>query len=214
MTIVLTAMIGKYCIMAADRKESYNLSSFIGRINQKLRPPSEVNKIVIANNNSFSGTGSVRVLNVFKKYFKNIALKTPHKLYNINEYIELFNKKSDFDGLNFCVISPISDGFISTMYYYLDKKYTSYMISSNMGYKKGKGQILGPSDIIYNDLMSEYLNMIELLSNEDDINEQIIIDYLKVFFKRNSKKSKYVSSNFDIVFHSLAENVKTLLIAN
>lgn len=195
MTLIVTAMIGDYSIMAADRKQSihpdFDVFSFF------IPKPEDTTKIILHNGVAFTGSGNSLILDRIKSYYKSLID------ININEIVEdkstYFESVSDFKGLNFAISMVITDCvFLNVFHFQNDDKYLYKAIRSDVIYdSKFKIVILPPSDVDYSNIFNYcQLEFSKLIS----YNENSIVVALKKIFRKISNESKYVSSDFDVVF--------------
>lgn len=199
MTLIVSGMIGKYSILAADRKQS-NLFTIL--INNSFLK--DITKIRLVSGIAFSGTGRASILNAIKDDFTNLIKENPEKLLLDNK-INYFNHISDFKGLNFVVTMQLNTGaFIHKFYLQGKNSYYNHVESSNNKSEINPYNImvLQPADVNIDDALKY---CIDVFKNSINDNKETIIQKLKIIFDTYSKESKFVSADFDVVFQSANE---------
>lgn len=204
MTLIVTAMIGNYSIMAADKKQTIDpyFSLF-----QHLVP--DTTKIVLHKGIAFTGSGNANILDDIKSHYINLINNEIIKI--TEDQSSYFNKISDFNGLNFTICAILSSGVFLNIFYlqnstqYIFKFFRSDHQIENNNFKIG---ILYPPDIKYDSVFEYSYKEFSKLHNLDKIS---IIDSLKNIFKKFSTESKFISADFDVVF---LEKDKTYFIEN
>lgn len=195
MTLIVTAMIGNYSIMAADRKQTIDPNFWMF---QNFVP--DITKIILHDGVAFTGSGNASILDIIKQYYKNLIDKDINKV--LLDHTKYFNETSDFKGLNFVTSTVITGGIFLNIFHLQDEKsYYIVYIRSDQIYNNDafKIVILPPSDInpfvfdIKNCCETEFLKLVIY-------DEYSIINALKNIFKIVNTKSKQVSSDFDVVF--------------
>lgn len=198
MTLIVTAMIGNYSIMAADRKQSLNpnfeyLSKLIN-----FNSFEDVSKIVLKENCFFSGTGNASILHSIKEYYIDLIDNDIDKITTDNS--KYFEEKSDFNGLNFVISTCLNSGVFLNMFYIQESnKYIFNFLRSDFEIPNNnfKISILNPPDI-KNNFIFEYCN--KEFSKLNKFDSQTITKSFKKIFRFFSDESKYISSDFNIVF--------------
>lgn len=204
MTLIVSGMIGKYSILAADRKQS-NLFTIL--INNSFLK--DITKIRLVSGVAFSGTGRASILNAIKDDFTRLINETPQKLL-IDDKIYYFNHISDFKGLNFVVTMQLNTGvFIHKFYLQGKDSYYNHIESSSNKSENNPYNImvLQPADVDIDDILKYCIGV---FSNSENDNKEAIIQKLKIIFETYSKASKFVSADFDVVFQS-ADEASTIL---
>lgn len=194
MTLIVSAMIGQYSVLAADRKQSNLFTILIGKSFLK-----DITKIRLVSGIAFSGTGRASILNKIKSDFTTIIHKNPQELL-VDDKFKYFNKISDFKGLNFVVSLQLSTGEYLHKFYLQGKNsyYKHFEISNNRKTSNPFNiMVLQPADIDFDEALNYCINA--FASSENESKETIVLK-MKNIFKHYSKKSKFVSSDFDIVF--------------
>lgn len=194
MTLIVSAMIGQYSVLAADRKQSNLFTILIGKSFLK-----DITKIRLVSGIAFSGTGRASILNKIKSDFTTIIHKNPQELL-VDDKLKYFNKISDFKGLNFVVSLQLSTGEYLHKFYLQGKNsyYKHFEISNNRKTSNPFNiMVLQPADIDFDEALNYCINA--FASSENESKETIVLK-MKNIFKHYSKKSKFVSSDFDIVF--------------
>lgn len=197
-------MIGKYSILAADRKQS-NLFTIL--INNSFLK--DITKIRIVSGVAFSGTGRASILNAIKDDFTHLINESPEKLL-LDDKINYFNHISDFKGLNFVVTMQLNTGaFIHKFYLQGKDSYYNHVESSNNKSETNPYNImvLQPADVDIDSILKYCINVFENSKNDD---KDAIIQKLKTIFDTYSKASKFVSADFDVVFQSADEEASIL----
>lgn len=195
MTLIVTAMIGNYSVIAADRKQSNLFTILIGKSFLK-----DTTKIEISSNFIYTGTGRVSILNKIKKYFK-ISINNNKNIIP-SEIVNFLDHHSDFNGLNFVSISKNSEQEFIHQFYFQDiNKYIPYTLNSKTKDLNNKYNVitLNPADINFK--TSIYIAKKEI-ENLESFEKEDIVNSFKKIFKHFSVNSKFVSSEFDIVFLS------------
>jgi len=203
-TLIVSGMIGKYSILAADRKQS-NLFTIL--INNSFLK--DITKIRLVSGVAFSGTGRASILNAIKDDFTRLINETPQKLL-IDDKIYYFNHISDFKGLNFVVTMQLNTGvFIHKFYLQGKDSYYNHIESSSNKSENNPYNImvLQPADVDIDDILKYCIGV---FSNSENDNKEAIIQKLKIIFETYSKASKFVSADFDVVFQS-ADEASTIL---
>lgn len=204
MTLIVSGMIGKYSILAADRKQS-NLFTIL--INNSFLK--DVTKIRLVSGVAFSGTGRASILNEIKDDFTHLINKSPEKLL-LDDKINYFNHISDFKGLNFVVTMELNTGvFIHKFYLQGKDSYYNHVESSNNKSEANPHNImvLQPADVDIDSILKYCINVFDNSKNDD---KDTIIQKLKTIFDTYSKASKFVSADFDVVFQSADEEATIL----
>lgn len=197
-------MIGKYSILAADRKQS-NLFTIL--INNSFLK--DITKIRLVSGVAFSGTGRASILNAIKDDFAHLINESPEKLL-LDDKINYFNHISDFKGLNFVVTMQLNTGaFIHKFYLQGKESYYNHVESSNNKSETNPYNImvLQPADVDIDSILKYCINVFENSKNDD---KDAIIQKLKTIFDTYSKASKFVSADFDVVFQSADEEASIL----
>jgi hypothetical protein len=187
-------MIGQYSVLAADRKQSNLFTILIGKSFLK-----DITKIRLVSGIAFSGTGRASILNKIKSDFTTIINKSPQELL-VDDKLKYFNKISDFKGLNFVVSLQLSTGEYLHKFYLQGKNsyYKHFELSNNRKTSNPFNiMVLQPADIDFDEALNYCINA--FASSENESKETIVLK-MKNIFKHYSKKSKFVSSDFDIVF--------------
>lgn len=196
MTLIVSAMIGQYSILAADRKQSNLFTILIGKSFLK-----DITKIRLVSGIAFSGTGRASILNKIKSDFTTIIHRNPEDLL-VDDKLKYFNQISDFKGLNFVVSLQLSTGEYLHKFYLQgkDSYYNHFELSNNRNNSNPfKIMVLQPADIDFEDTLNYCINA---FANSENESKETIVLKMKNIFKHYSQKSKFVSSNFDIVFQS------------
>lgn len=204
MTLIVSGMIGKYSILAADRKQS-NLFTIL--INNSFLK--DITKIRLVSGVAFSGTGRASILNAIKDDFAHLINESPEKLL-LDDKINYFNHISDFKGLNFVVTMQLNTGaFIHKFYLQGKESYYNHVESSNNKSETNPYNImvLQPADVDIDSILKYCINVFENSKNDD---KDAIIQKLKTIFDTYSKASKFVSADFDVVFQSADEEATIL----
>lgn len=187
-------MIGEYSVLAADRKQSNLFTILINRSFLK-----DITKIRLVSGVAFSGTGRASILNDIKEDFTQIIQEQPEKLL-VDDRLDYFNHKSDFKGLNFVFTLQLSTGeFIHKFYLQGSDEYSSHIERSGIKPKINPFNImvLQPADVEFNDALNYCIATFKDIEHNEKHN---IIEKMKTIFLHYSKQSKFVSSDFDIVF--------------
>jgi hypothetical protein len=187
-------MIGQYSVLAADRKQSNLFTILIGKSFLK-----DITKIRLVSGIAFSGTGRASILNKIKSDFTTIIHKNPQELI-VDDKLKYFNKISDFNGLNFVVSLQLSTGEYLHKFYLQGKNsyYNHFELSNNRKTSNPFNiMVLQPADIDFDEALNHCINAFS--SSENESKETIVLK-MKNIFKHYSKKSNFVSSDFDIVF--------------
>lgn len=198
MTLIVSAMVGQYSVLAADRKQS-NLFTIL--INKSFLK--DITKIRVVSGIAFSGTGRASILNEIKDDFTKIIEETPEKIL-VDDRLDYFNNKSDFKGLNFVVTLQLSTGvFLHKFYLQGTDGYYNHVERSDIKPKINPFNImvLQPADVEFNDALNY---CIEVFKNSTG-DKHAIISKMKLIFSHYSKTSKFVSGDFDIVFQNDGE---------
>jgi hypothetical protein len=199
LTLIVSAMIGKYSVLAADRKQS-NLFTIL--INKSFLE--DITKIRLVSGIAFTGTGRASILNDIKADFAQLINKDPLKLLS-DDKIDYFNNKSDFKGLNFVITLQLNTGdFLHKFYLQGKNSYSNYIEHSNNRVNSNPFNImvLQPADIDFNSSLKYCIKIFNDINNDD---KGTIILKMKEIFNTYSKASKFVSSDFDIVFQNKNE---------
>lgn len=194
MTLIVSAMIGQYSVLAADRKQSNLFTILINRSFLK-----DITKIRLVSGVAFSGTGRASILNEIKEDFTRIIQDQPEKIL-VDNRLDYFNQKSDFKGLNFVVTLKLSTGeFLHKFYLQGSDYYSNHIERSGIKAKINPFNImvLQPADVEFNDALNYCISTFKDIEHNDKCN---IIEKMKTIFMHYSKQSKFVSSEFDIVF--------------
>lgn len=199
MTLIVSAMIGQYSVLAADRKQSNLFTILINRSFLK-----DITKIRVVSGIAFSGTGRASILNEIKDNFTKIIEENPEKLL-VDDRLDYFNNKSDFKGLNFLVTLQLSTGeFIHKFYLQGTDGYYNHIERSDVKPKINPFNImvLQPADVEFSDALNYCIEIFKNMTNDD---KYTIILKMKAIFSQYSKQSKFVSGDFDIVFQKEGE---------
>lgn len=196
MTLIVSAMIGQYSVLAADRKQSNFFTTLIGK--SFLR---DTTKIRLINGIAFTGGGRVFILDKIKAEFTAIIKKDPEELL-LDDKLKYFNNISDFNGLNFVVALPLKDKkYLHKFYLQGKESYYNYFEHSNdiLDLNKFNIMALPPADVSFDEVLKY---CIELFKNSEDMTKETILLKMRTIFKYYSSVSKFVSSDFDIVFQN------------
>lgn len=207
-TLIVSAMVGQYSVLAADRKQSNLFTILIGKSFLK-----DITKIRLVSGVAFSGTGRASILNDIKMDFTHEIKEHPEK-FLVDDKLSYFNKKSDFKGLNFVASLQLNTGdFLHKFYlqgkdsYYNHIEHSGAVIETN----PFNIMVLQPADIDFEDALNE---CIKIFSGSEQDTEEMIILKMKKIFTQYSQKSKFVSSDFDIVFQASGKESSIRYILN
>lgn len=207
-TLIVSAMIGKYSILVADRKQSNLFTTLIGKSFLK-----DVTKIRLVSGVAFTGSGRVFILDKVKAHFTTIIERNPEELL-WDDKLKYFNKISDFKGLHFVVSLPLKqEMYLHKFYLQVKNSYHNHFEYSNNRIISNPFNIMAlpPSDVDFDDALKY---CVEIFNNSESINKETIVLKMRTIFKHYSKASKFVSSDFDIVFQSHDENPVIINVPN
>lgn len=194
MTLIVSAMIGQYSVLAADRKQSNLFTILIGKSFLK-----DITKIRLVSGVAFSGTGRASILNKIKADFTEIIHKNPENILE-DDKLTYFNNVSDFKGLNFVVSMPLNTGKYLHKFYLQgkDSYYNYYEYPNDRKTSNPLNvMVLQPADIDFDTALKYCL---EAFQDIEYIDKETILLKMKEIFKYFSTASKFVSADFDIVF--------------
>lgn len=207
-TLIVSAMVGQYSVLAADRKQSNLFTTLIGK--SFLR---DTTKIRLIHGVVFTGGGRVFILDKIKADFTAIIQKDPEELL-VDDKLKYFNQISDFNGLNFVVALPLKDEQYLHKFYLQGKdSYYNYFEHSNdrLALNPFNVMALPPADVSFDDALKY---CIKLFNSSEDMSKEAILLKMRTIFKYYSRVSKFVSSDFDIVFQSHGDEPTIINVPN
>lgn len=196
MTLIVTALIGDYALIAADSKQSYHYNTNLQRTIASVHPPTD-SRITNANGSFFVGSGNTDVLADLNFHFSKTATITPEKLFDFDSNLKVVESISDFDRLHYITLLRTSSG---------DFVDVSYVQTSDTDHIIYKFETLTPVD--YNfvvippmDLDGEYLNegLEYYIKRMPEINDFHIIEAVTEFYRVAKNLSDYISSGFHLI---------------
>lgn len=196
MTLIVTALIGDYALIAADSKQSYHYNTMLQKTIVSVHPFTD-SRITSANGSFFVGSGNTDVLNELNLHFSATANINPEQLFDFNSNLKVVQKNSDFDRLHYItLLRKASGGFVDVSYVQIND--TDHIIY--------KFETKTPVDYDFvvippMDLDGEYLNegLEYYIKRMPEINDIYIIEAITEFYRVTRNLSDYISSGFHFI---------------
>lgn len=209
MTLIVSAMIGDYALIAASRNRNYIYSK--EKECMVLTPSTKKeSKILIVNDVVLVGSCNVNLLKKYNKYFSNIAKKDPEDLKKYEKHLEYFGDNSDFDRVNYYMMFRSKNNQIYQNLYCQ----TDDILHEAQQWKLVKGDDYGfivvpPFDLDGQEVFDR-LNYLFSIMLDKSLNS--IINVLKQLYTECSDVSPFVPSGFHLaVMHKKDPNIFTFI---
>lgn len=209
MTLIVTAMIGDYALIAASRNRNYIYNKEKECMESTPLTKKE-SKILIVNDVVLVGSCNVELLKKYNKYFSNIAHNAPEDLKKYKKHLQYFGDNSDFDRVNYYIMFRTKTNQIyQTLYCQTDEisheaHKWKLVKSDDYGF-----YIVPPCDL---DGQEVFDRLDYLFSIMPDNSLNSITAVLKQIYTECSDVTPFVTSGFDlVVFHKKEPDIFTFI---
>lgn len=209
MTLIVTAIIGEYALIAANRNINHVYD--IEKKCMVLTPlTKKESKILIVNDVVLVGSCNVGLLKKYNKYFSTIAKKDPEDLIKYEKHLEYFGDNSDFDRVNYYMMfRSKANKIYQNLYCQTDEEsHEAHQLQLVQGDDYGF-YIVPPFDL---DGQEIFDRLDYLFSIMPDKSLNSITNVIKQLYTECSDVSPFVTSGFHLaVMHKKEPNIFTFI---